>query len=82
MMCVFSGTVPVLVSESRILMNKVCAELKIMLFYQHLAATVRRQKSTSALCTDGCLLLLVFAGKRGTTGSSGVSSVKFWPIKG
>lgn len=28
MVCVFSGTVPVLVSESCILINKVCAELK------------------------------------------------------
>lgn len=82
MVRVFSGTVPVLVSLSCILINKVCAELKIMLFYQHLAATVWRQKSTSALCTDGCLLLLVFAGKRGTTGSSGVSPAKFSPIKG
>lgn len=33
MVCVFSGTVPVLVSESCILINKVCADLKIMLFY-------------------------------------------------
>ena len=72
-----SGTVPVLVSESFILINKVCAELKIMLFYQHLVATVWKPKSTSPLCAHGCLLLLQFSGRGAATGSSGASTAKF-----
>lgn len=76
-MCVLSGTVPVLISESCILINKVCAELKIMLFYQHLVATVWRPKFTSTPGAHGYLLLVFFSGSEATTRSSGVPTAKF-----